>query len=223
MPFFVSLGQQRLQSVNDCYVLNELRNELAQTSMRVSSGKSSHGRQPRRLQCRIGSDFRMYNFRMDFFAVNRRFFLTFLSSCCRSATKYVHRTRRYSLAKRLCRNCVQVGITCTSTALPLTGLRATTSARPVTGQAAIHRRCDSSRRRVDVARVRWAGPMRALKIPVGRILASPYCRTVATAKLMNLGRVETTTDIVNLRVAAYFGGRDAIAKRAQAQLATPHR
>lgn len=62
--------------------------------------------------------------------------------------------------------------------------------------------------------------MRALKIPVGRILASPYCRTVETAKLLNLGPVETTTDIVNLRVAAYFGGRDAIAKRAQAQLAT---
>jgi broad specificity phosphatase PhoE len=63
--------------------------------------------------------------------------------------------------------------------------------------------------------------MRALNIPVGRILASPYCRTVETAKLMNLGRVETTTDIVNLRVAAYFGGRDAIARRTQAQLATP--
>ncbi|MDH3669761.1 MAG: histidine phosphatase family protein [Gammaproteobacteria bacterium] len=63
--------------------------------------------------------------------------------------------------------------------------------------------------------------VRALKIPVGRILASPYCRTVDTAKLMDLGPVETTTDIVNLRVAAYFGGRDAIAKRARAQLATP--
>lgn len=62
--------------------------------------------------------------------------------------------------------------------------------------------------------------MRALKIPVDRILASPYCRTVETAKLMNLGRVETTTDIVNLRVAAYFGGHDPIAKRTQAQLAT---
>ncbi len=63
--------------------------------------------------------------------------------------------------------------------------------------------------------------MRTLKIPVGRILASPYCRTVETAKLMNLGHVETTTDIMNLRVASYFGGRNAIAKRAQARLATP--
>lgn len=63
--------------------------------------------------------------------------------------------------------------------------------------------------------------MRALKIPVGRILASPYCRTVDTAKLINLGRVETTTDIANLRVAAYFSGRDAIAKCAQARLTTP--
>ncbi len=63
--------------------------------------------------------------------------------------------------------------------------------------------------------------MRALKIPAGRILASPYCRTVETAKLMNLGQVETTTDTVNLRVAAYVDEHDTIAKRAQAQLATP--
>ncbi len=65
------------------------------------------------------------------------------------------------------------------------------------------------------------GAIRALKIPVGRILASPYCRTVETAKLMNLGPVEITTDIVNLRVAAYFGGRDAIAERAQLRLSQP--
>lgn len=63
--------------------------------------------------------------------------------------------------------------------------------------------------------------MRALKIPVGRVLASPYCRTVETAKLMDLGPVKTTTDIVNLRVAAYFGGRDAIAERAQLLLSQP--
>ncbi|NIM28583.1 MAG: hypothetical protein GTO67_01315 [Gammaproteobacteria bacterium] len=61
--------------------------------------------------------------------------------------------------------------------------------------------------------------MRALGIPVGRVLASPYCRTVETARLMALGEVETTTDIMNLRVAEYFGGREAIAERARARFA----
>lgn len=63
--------------------------------------------------------------------------------------------------------------------------------------------------------------IRALAIPVGRVLASPYCRTVETARLMGLGPVESTTDIMNLRVAEYFGGRAAIARRAQARLAIP--
>ena len=62
--------------------------------------------------------------------------------------------------------------------------------------------------------------MRALDIPVGRVLTSPYCRTVETARLMALGRIETTADIMNLRVADYFGGREAIAKRARARLSS---
>jgi broad specificity phosphatase PhoE len=62
--------------------------------------------------------------------------------------------------------------------------------------------------------------MRALGIPVARVIASPYCRTVETARLMSLGPVETTTDVINLRVAEYFGGRKAIARRARARLAT---
>jgi broad specificity phosphatase PhoE len=63
--------------------------------------------------------------------------------------------------------------------------------------------------------------IRALSIPVGRVLASPYCRTVETATLMNLGNVETTIDVMNMRVAEYFGGRSAIVKTARARLATP--
>jgi phosphohistidine phosphatase SixA len=63
--------------------------------------------------------------------------------------------------------------------------------------------------------------MRALRIPVGRVLASPYCRTVATARLMELGTVETTTDVMNLRAAEYFGGRDAVAERARKSLSIP--
>lgn len=60
--------------------------------------------------------------------------------------------------------------------------------------------------------------IRALRIPVGSVLASPYCRTLRTAQLMALGAVETTTDIMNTRVASYFGGTAAVAERARNRL-----
>lgn len=63
--------------------------------------------------------------------------------------------------------------------------------------------------------------IRALRIPVGKVLSSPYCRTVQTARLMDLGPIETTNDVMNLRVADYFGGRDVIVAAARARLATP--
>jgi hypothetical protein len=37
---------------------------------------------------------------------------------------------------------------------------------------------------------------------------------------MNLGPVESTTDVINLRVAEYFGGRDTIVETAKALLAS---
>ncbi|MDH3316208.1 MAG: histidine phosphatase family protein [Gammaproteobacteria bacterium] len=61
--------------------------------------------------------------------------------------------------------------------------------------------------------------IRALRVPVGKVLASPYCRTAETASLMDLGQVETTIDVMNMRVADYFGGREAIVKTARARLA----
>ncbi|MGB5494403.1 MAG: histidine phosphatase family protein, partial [Sedimenticolaceae bacterium] len=63
--------------------------------------------------------------------------------------------------------------------------------------------------------------MRSLAIPVGQVLASPYCRTVETAELMELGAVETTTAVINMRVADYFGGRQAVVASARALLAVP--
>ena len=63
--------------------------------------------------------------------------------------------------------------------------------------------------------------MRALEIPVGKVLASPYCRTVETAELMGLGRVETTDDVINMRVADFFSGRQAIIDTARQLLASP--
>ncbi len=86
--------------------------------------------------------------------------------------------------------------------------------------------CDPSRVRqlADIGREtsRSVGAaIRALRIPIGQVLASPYCRTVETAKLFALGPVMTTTDIINLRVAAYFDGRDAVVATARRRLGDP--
>lgn len=62
--------------------------------------------------------------------------------------------------------------------------------------------------------------IKALGIPVSQVLASPYCRAVETARLMDLGEVGTTTDIMNLRVAEYFGGRQTIVSTARRRLAS---
>jgi len=63
--------------------------------------------------------------------------------------------------------------------------------------------------------------MRRLEIPPGEVLASPYCRTMETARLMNLGSVTATTDVMNLRAARFFGGREAIVATARRLLSTP--
>lgn len=72
----------------------------------------------------------------------------------------------------------------------------------------------------DTAR-RLGDAMRALGIPVGRVLSSEYCRAVETARLMALKPPETTRDIMNMRAAAFVGGRQAVIKRAQRVLSTP--
>ena len=53
--------------------------------------------------------------------------------------------------------------------------------------------------------------MRGLEIPIGEVLASPYCRTMETARLMKLGDVTASTDVMNLRAARFFGGTTAAA------------
>ncbi len=63
--------------------------------------------------------------------------------------------------------------------------------------------------------------LRALDIPVGRVLASPYCRTVETARLLDLGPVETSLDILNMRAAHFVGGPSKAAERARRRLGTP--
>lgn len=61
---------------------------------------------------------------------------------------------------------------------------------------------------------------RTLEIPVGKVAASEYCRTVETAELMALGEVEPTTDILNTRSADYVGGQTALIERARSRLGT---
>jgi broad specificity phosphatase PhoE len=83
--------------------------------------------------------------------------------------------------------------------------------------------CDSGKmRQLSAAGRKTAGivgeAIRALQIPIGQVLASPYCRTVETASNLKLGPVEKTTDIMNMRVAEYFGGKSAIAARTQRRL-----
>lgn len=63
--------------------------------------------------------------------------------------------------------------------------------------------------------------LRALAIPVGKVISSQYCRCVETARLLGQGEVEATTDIMNLRSAGFVGGSAAATARAQAVLATP--
>jgi len=63
--------------------------------------------------------------------------------------------------------------------------------------------------------------MRELEIPVGEVLASPYCRTMETASLMEVGPVQASTDVMNLRSASYFGGREAVVSTARRLLSSP--
>lgn len=61
--------------------------------------------------------------------------------------------------------------------------------------------------------------MRQLEVPVAEVLASPYCRTMETARLLGLGDVAASTEVMNLRAARFFGGRAAIVATAQSLLA----
>ena len=87
------------------------------------------------------------------------------------------------------------------------------------------RSCDATRMRQLSAAGRQAASsigaaMRALQIPVSEVLASPYCRTVETARLMQLGDVVETIQVMNLRVAEYVGGRASVVASARALLAS---
>jgi phosphohistidine phosphatase SixA len=59
--------------------------------------------------------------------------------------------------------------------------------------------------------------IRALRIPIDRILSSPICRVFDTAKLLALGDVETTFDLSNLPSAGVPNLEQARLKQLQAE------
>ena len=63
--------------------------------------------------------------------------------------------------------------------------------------------------------------LRRLRIPVGRVVASEFCRTRETARLLALGPVETSRDLVNLSHAEHAGGTESLRQRVRRLLATP--
>ena len=63
--------------------------------------------------------------------------------------------------------------------------------------------------------------IRRLRIPVGKVVASEFCRTRETARLLDLGPVTTSRDLVNASHAEHAGGTDTLRKRARRLLATP--
>ena len=87
------------------------------------------------------------------------------------------------------------------------------------------RSCDAARMRQlsDAGRadaIAIGEAMRRLRIPVSEVKASPYCRTVETARLMQLGEVIESDEVMNLRAASYVGGRGRVVETAQQLLAS---
>ncbi len=63
--------------------------------------------------------------------------------------------------------------------------------------------------------------IKSLGIKIGAIFSSPYCRTIETAKLMDLGiKVEVTNDLMNLRTVDYVGGQMHVIKMTRKRLST---
>ncbi|HEX2462653.1 MAG TPA: hypothetical protein VHJ58_21110, partial [Vicinamibacterales bacterium] len=63
--------------------------------------------------------------------------------------------------------------------------------------------------------------IRTLGVPLAKVLSSECGRAWETARLLDLGPVTRTRDIMNMCIVAHVGGRDAVIRRAQGILAQP--
>lgn len=63
--------------------------------------------------------------------------------------------------------------------------------------------------------------LRQLRIPVGQVLASEFCRTQETARLLGLGDVTVTPALINDTHAEHAGGTAALRDAAKRLMATP--
>lgn len=63
--------------------------------------------------------------------------------------------------------------------------------------------------------------LRRLRIPVHAVVSSAFCRCVDTARLLDVGPVSVSPDLINTSMAEHVGGRDALAATVRRRLATP--
>jgi hypothetical protein len=68
---------------------------------------------------------------------------------------------------------------------------------------------------------RVGAAIRAIGLAVSSVRSSPYCRARETAELMQIGDVAPSPDIMNLRSAGFFGGRDVVIRRIREIFAAP--
>lgn len=63
--------------------------------------------------------------------------------------------------------------------------------------------------------------LRRLRIPVHAVVSSAFCRCVETARLLDLGPVSVSPDLINTSMAGHVGGMDALTATVRRRLATP--
>jgi len=68
---------------------------------------------------------------------------------------------------------------------------------------------------------RIGAAIRTVGLAITSVRSSPYCRARETVELMQIGDVVPSPDIMNLRSAGFFGGRDAVIRRIREIFAAP--
>ncbi len=63
--------------------------------------------------------------------------------------------------------------------------------------------------------------LRRLRIPVHAVVSSAFCRCVDTARLLDVGPVSVSPDLINTSMAGHVGGMEALAATVRRRLAAP--